>query len=98
MCNAMSHPLPLKETCLRAILFCIILSASFRFPAHAVDHPADKAGAIILADGTPFELRITKTLTTAHAKVGDPVEFEVVHDVKVGDLIVIPRYSAASGV
>ncbi len=99
----MSHPLLVKEACLRdlrAVLLCVILStfASLQSPALVVDGPADKTGAVILADGTPIELRITQTLTTAHAKVGDPVEFEVVHDVKVGDLIVIPRHSAASGV
>ncbi len=85
---------------MRAVLLCVILStfASLQSPALVVDGPADKTGAVILADGTPIELRITQTLTTAHAKVGDPVEFDVVHDVKVGELIVIPRHAAASGV
>ncbi len=45
----------------------------------------------------PIELRMTKRLSTAQAKVGDAVEFEVVHDVKVGDLVVVPRHSLASG-
>ena len=51
----------------------------------------------ILRDGTPVQLRITRTVSTATAKVGDRVEFEVVQDVKVGDLLVIPRRAIAWG-
>ena len=98
----MSHPLLQKDTRhskMRAILFCTIFSmlVPFELPAFGSGAPAEKADAVILAEGTVVDLRITNTLTTAHAKVGDAVEFEVVHDVKVGDLVVIPRYSIALG-
>jgi hypothetical protein len=92
----------------RTILVCAILPVFvfFQFPAFGADDPTAKAaipgqessGATILPDGTPVELRTTKRLSTAHAKVGDAVEFEVVHDVKVGDLVVVPRLALASGV
>ena len=92
----------------RPILLCAILSlfAFFQLPAFAVDGPTAQAptpgqessAKTILPDGTPIELRITKRLSTAQAKVGDPVEFEVVQDVKVGDLVVVPRHALASGV
>src|SRR5258708_28186984 len=90
-CNLMEFDLRI------ASLFCAILSlhAPLQSLALDVDEPAAKieqSGAAILPDGTAIELRITKTLSTAHAKVGDPVEFEVVHDVKVVDLVVIPRH------
>ena len=51
----------------------------------------------VLRDGTPVRLRITRTLSTATAKVGDLVEFQVVQDVKVGDLVVIPHGAIAWG-
>ena len=89
------------------ILLCAILSlfAFFQLPAFAVDgHTAqaatpgqDSSGKTILPDGTPIELRITRRLSTAQAKVGDAVEFEVVDDVKVGELVVVPRHALASG-
>jgi len=91
----------------RPILLCAIVSlfAFFQFPAFAVDGstaqaptPGQESSAkTILPDGTPIELRITKRLSTAQAKVGDAVEFEVVQDVKVGDLVVVPRRALASG-
>jgi hypothetical protein len=76
----------------------------FQFSALGADDRTARAataqesqGATILLDGTPIDLRITKRLSTAQAKVGDAVEFEVVHDVKVGDLVVVPRHALASG-
>ncbi len=91
----------------RTILVCAILPVFvfFQFPAFVADDPTTQAaipaqetsGAIILPDGTPVELRITKRLSTAQAKVGDAVEFEVVDDVKVGDLVVVPSNALASG-
>ncbi len=92
----------------RPIFLCAILSlfAFFQLPAFAVDGPTAQAptpgqessAKTILPDGTPIELRITKRLSTAQAKVGDAVEFEVLDDVKVGDLVVVPRHALASGV
>ncbi len=51
----------------------------------------------VLRDGTAVQLRITQRLSTATAKVGDRVEFEVVQDVRVGDLVVIPHRAIAWG-
>src|SRR5579864_988227 len=88
------------------ILICAILPVFvfFQFSALGADDRTARAataqesqGATILPDGTPIDLRITKRLSTAQAKVGDAVEFEVVHDVKVGDLVVVPRHALASG-
>src|SRR5712664_873122 len=44
-----------------------------------------------LEDGTPIKLRLTRNLSSADATTGDRVDFEVLEDVKVKDLIVIPR-------
>jgi hypothetical protein len=42
-------------------------------------------------DGTPIKLRLTRNLSSADATTGDRVDFEVLEDVKVKDVIVIPR-------
>lgn len=49
----------------------------------------------ILYDGTPIKLRIGRTLSSADAKTGETVDFEVLEDVKVADVVVIPRGGVA---
>jgi len=43
-----------------------------------------------LEDGTPIKLRLTRNLSSADATTGDRVDFEVLEDVKVKDVIVVP--------
>jgi len=54
-------------------------------------------GKLVLEDGTPVKLRLTRNLSSADAHVGDTVDFEVVEEVKVGDLLVIPKGGLAWG-
>lgn len=51
----------------------------------------------ILHDGTPIRLRLTRTLSSADAKAGDNVDFEVLDEIKVGDAVVIARGGVALG-
>jgi hypothetical protein len=57
-------------------------------------HPV--SAELILANGTPIHLKLSKTLSSATAKVGDIVELEVTEDVTVDELTVIPRGAVAS--
>jgi hypothetical protein len=50
-----------------------------------------------LEDGTPVKLRLTRNLSSADATTGDRVDFEILEDIKVKDLIVIPRGGIAWG-
>jgi hypothetical protein len=50
-----------------------------------------------LEDGTPVRLRITRNLSSADATTGDRVDFEVLEDVKVKDVILVPRGGIAWG-
>jgi len=50
-----------------------------------------------LEDATPVKLRTKQELSSATAQLSDKVEFEVVEDVKVHDLVVIPRGGKALG-
>ena len=52
---------------------------------------------IVLQDGTPIKLRVGRTMSSADAKTGETVDFEVLEEVKVGDKIVIPRNGVALG-
>lgn len=50
---------------------------------------------IVLEQGTPVELVLSETVSSADARVGNAVPFEVIDDVKVGDVVVIPRGAMA---
>src|SRR5215831_19350958 len=52
---------------------------------------------LVLHDGTPLRLRWTRNLSSAEAKTGDRVDFEVLEDVKVGDVTVLARGATALG-
>ena len=44
-----------------------------------------------LLDGTAIKLRLAETISSAHAKTGQQVPFEVVEDVMVQGLVVLPK-------
>ena len=48
-----------------------------------------------LLDGTPIKLRLSQSISSADAKLGQEVPFEVVEDVKVDDVIVLPKGATA---
>jgi hypothetical protein len=50
-----------------------------------------------LMDGTPIKLRLAQTISSADAKVGQEIPFEVVEEVKVDDLVVLPKGTTAIG-
>jgi PEGA domain len=48
-----------------------------------------------LLDGTPVKLRLSQTISSADAKVGQEIPFEVVEEVKVDDTTVLPKGAVA---
>jgi len=50
---------------------------------------------LTLRDGTPVKLRLARNLSSSTAQVGETVDFEVLEDLKVEDLVVISRGSSA---
>jgi len=56
--------------------------------------PAPEFG---LEDGLPIKLRLTRTISSANAKTNDTIDFEVLENVKVKDVIIIPRGGIAWG-
>jgi hypothetical protein len=52
--------------------------------------PLKQPLAFGLEDGTPIKLRLTRNLSSADATTGDRVDFEVLEDIKVKDVIVVP--------
>jgi len=58
-------------------------------PAPTTKEPA--LNGFGLEDGTPVKLRLTRNLSSATDKKGDTVDFEVLEDVSVDGILVIPR-------
>jgi len=48
-----------------------------------------------LEDATPVKLRINRNISSADAQVNETVDFEVLEEVKVHDVVVIPRGGTA---
>lgn len=48
-----------------------------------------------LTEDTPVKLKLTRTMSSADAKTNDKVDFEVLEDVKVGELVVIKQGAMA---
>ena len=51
----------------------------------------------VLQDGTPIKLRLSQTVSSADAHVNDRVEFEVLEDVMVDNVVVIQKGASALG-
>jgi hypothetical protein len=48
-----------------------------------------------LLDGTPLKLRLSETISSSDAKVGQEIPFEVIEEVKVDDVVVVPKGASA---
>lgn len=63
--------------------------------ASAAAQPASTR--LLLKDGTPVRLRLANNVSSADAKSGDQVEFEALEEIRVADLVVVPKGGAAFG-
>jgi hypothetical protein len=62
-------------------------------PAHTEAPPA--TAELVVHDATPVRLRLSRNLSSADAKTGDTVDFEVLEDVKIDDALLIARGATA---
>ncbi len=51
----------------------------------------------MLEDGTPVKLRLSRNVSSADARVGDGVDFEVLEEISINGVVVIPKGSLALG-
>src|SRR5437763_10893378 len=78
-------------------LICLLpviqVSASWQQPPQQVTTNASIArpSGPVLEDGTPLKLRISQTVSSGDAHVGQTVDFEVLEEVKVNDIVVVPK-------
>lgn len=56
-----------------------------------------QAGPPRLEDGTPVKIRLTHSISSATAQENDRVDFEVLEEIKLGNVLVIPKGAVAWG-
>lgn len=74
----------------------VLANEMFNFTSTLTKTPSeDLFSDFVLLDGTPVKLRLGRNLSSADAKTGESVDFEVLEDIKIGDVIVIERGATA---
>jgi PEGA domain len=74
---------------------CVTVQAQQTQPDAAVSAPASTK--LVLEDATPVKLRLSRNVSSADAKTGETVDFEVLEEVKVGDVLVVAKGGVAWG-
>ena len=77
---------------LRKILVTILLA-----PCAAAQETSAIAARLIIPDQTPVKLQLTESVSSAHARPGDRLEFIVARDVNIQGFTVISAGTVASG-
>jgi len=80
-----------------ALSFCLTTQSWARQEPAAGATNAPEGPQIALLDGTPIKLRLNRTMSSADATVGQPVDFSVTEDVAVNGTVVIAKGSAGMG-
>lgn len=70
--------------------------AAFAIP-HADAPETDQTRDTLLATGTLLRIAMKQTVSSSHAKVGDPFSYVVVDDVMIGDRVAIPKGTVGTG-
>src|SRR5437660_592120 len=85
------------RTSLRVLVSLILIAAAVVPAALAQSSSQPAPSGPTLEDGTPVKLRISRTVSSADAHVGDTVDFEVLEEVKVGNVLVVSKGGTAWG-
>ncbi len=73
-----------------AMYVCLCSSLYAQTPTQT-SVPSAPSKAFTLEDGTPVKIRINRTVSSADATVGETIDFEVLEEVRVNDVLVIPK-------
>jgi hypothetical protein len=88
------------QTCLVFTLSASLLAQQAAVAPATENNPPVPAAPPVphtLLDGTPVKLRLSQTISSSDAKVGQEIPFEVIEDVKVEDVVVLPKGATAIG-
>ena len=80
-----------------SLLCSFLLVSQICLPSGVASQQPTAVKPFVLEDGTPVRIRISQTVSSADAHVNDRVEFEVLEDLKVQDIVVVPKGGIAWG-
>jgi PEGA domain-containing protein len=90
-----------SEANMTCLIMCLVVFTATLQPLWALGQgrgsQSQASSAPVLEDGTPVKLRISRTVSSADAHVGDTVDFEVLEEVRIGNLLLIPKGGVAWG-
>ena len=86
----------MPRVCPQKVLVCLLLPLLLLGGLSAQELSSTSA-TLIIPDGTPVNLRLAESVSSAHANVGDVLNFVVVKDVTLGDFTVIQAGTTALG-
>lgn len=78
-------------------LFRALILVFLLHPFSLGSQTAAGTSRLVLEDGTPVRLRLSQNLSSADARTGDQVDFEVLEEIRLGDLVVVPKGGIAWG-
>jgi hypothetical protein len=90
----------MNRSSIPARILCSLLLVSQAVTSAGAQEQQPVAGnraPFVLQDGTPIKLRLSQNVSSADAHVNDRVEFEVLEDVMVDNVLLIPKGSSALG-
>jgi len=77
------------------VLTIFVLATAGFSQVRQLNQPTSSLSGTLLEDGTPVKLRIARTVSSADAHVGETVDFEVLEEVRLGSLLMIPKGGTA---
>ncbi len=92
--------IPYMRVLTSLLIICLFATQSAvlsQTDAASVPSMIDKPVVFGLPDGTPLKLRISRNLSSADAKTGETVDFEVLEEIKIGETVIIPKGGVAIG-
>ena len=88
-----------KIASVAVVIFAMLVNGFAQSPsapkANSAPAPASSPSSPVLQDGTPVKLRIGQTVSSADAHVGETVDFEVLEEVRLSNLLIIPKGGVA---
>jgi PEGA domain len=87
-----------RSCCTWVVLFSFLL-VTLNPSGVALAQPQGSGSSqpFVLQDGTPLKLRLNRNLSSAEAHTGDQVDFEVLEEVKLNNIVIIPKGANALG-
>jgi PEGA domain len=78
-------------------VFCSVTLAQSAAPPAVAAQSAPAPNGFVLQDSTPVKLRISRTISSADARTGDQVDFEVLEEVRLNGILIVPKGGSAIG-